>query len=63
MVVAAPLLAKGAFADAAPAAAIETINRFNASLLAAMKAGKRFATANVPFIAHQPRATGRTRPS
>jgi phospholipid transport system substrate-binding protein len=38
---AAPLLAKGAFADAAPAAAIETINRFNASLLAAMKAGKQ----------------------
>ncbi len=39
--VAAPLLAKGAFADSAPAGAVETINRFNASLLAAMKAGKQ----------------------
>jgi phospholipid transport system substrate-binding protein len=39
--VAAPLLAKAAFADAAPADALATITRFNAALLDAMKAGKQ----------------------
>jgi phospholipid transport system substrate-binding protein len=38
---AAPLLAKGAFADTAPADATATIKRFNDALLAAMKAGKQ----------------------
>ncbi len=39
--VAAPLLARGAFAAAAPAAAVATIQRLDDALLAAMKAGKR----------------------
>jgi phospholipid transport system substrate-binding protein len=38
---AAPLLTKAAFADAAPAEAVATIDRFNAALLAAMKAGRQ----------------------
>jgi phospholipid transport system substrate-binding protein len=38
---AAPLLARGAFADPAPAEATATIDRFSAALLGAMKAGKQ----------------------
>jgi phospholipid transport system substrate-binding protein len=38
---AAPLLAKGAHAAPAPADAVATIGRFNAALLAAMKAGRQ----------------------
>ncbi len=41
MAVAAPLLAKGAFAAPAPAEATATIERLNAALLDAMKAGKQ----------------------
>jgi len=37
---AAPLFAKAAFADAAPAGADATVQRFNDALLAALKAGK-----------------------
>jgi phospholipid transport system substrate-binding protein len=38
---AAPLLARGAFADTAPPEAAATIRQFNDALLAAMKAGKQ----------------------
>ena len=41
LAVAAPLLVRGAFAAAAPADAVATIQRLNDALLAAMKAGKR----------------------